>query len=227
MKDTVVNPFSDAPSEPVLTSDSTIIKNSIGSELRDELIKPEKIDTIVKPPIPIEKTAQEKLADSLGNDIGKSIKTELKNYQDSSTSKYEINPNSNDNVEKTNEIIKPQNNSLVKTDNENATKFPIQKNLTKEKKSGTKYSDKVSYNADNETQIATNIWSDGDLFVIQLSSWRSKQKAESLVQKLKSKGNDAFVFEKYIPQKKRKYYRVRVGYFNSLSETKSYLKTIK
>lgn len=227
VKDTVVNPFADVPAEPVLTSDSTIIKNSIGGELRNELIKSEKVDTIVSQPVPVEKTAQEKLADSLGNDIGNSIKTELKNYQDSSTSKFETYIKSNDNTGETNEIVKPQNTSVVKTENKNVSELPIQKVLAKKEKSGTKYSDKVSYNADNETQITKNIWSDGDIFVIQLSSWRSKQKAESLVQKLKSKGNNAFVFEKYIPQKKRKYYRVRIGYFNSLSEAKSYLNTIK
>ncbi len=221
--DTVINPFGNFPSQPVLSEDSTIIKNSIGSELRDELTKPDAIDSSAAVEQPIEEKPENTVADSIGNLIGMQLQDALKTEEDNSTSTYipqqiPAPPV----IGKSKPILIPL--ERVKFTDE---KVNNNKNNSTTDNYGTKYSDNTSYNSDAEEQVAKNIWSDGNLYVIQLSSWRSKSKAASLVKKLKMQGNDAFVFEKYIPQKKRKYYRVRVGYFSTLTEAKNYLKNIK
>lgn len=84
-----------------------------------------------------------------------------------------------------------------------------------------------SYNSDAEQNVKGNIWSDGNIFVIQISSWKSKSVADREAQKLKANGQNAFVMEKFISSKNATYYRVRVGYFNSLQEAEEYTKKLR
>ena len=84
-----------------------------------------------------------------------------------------------------------------------------------------------NYNPDTDKNVRGNVWSDGNLFVIQVSSWKTKSVAENEVAKLKAKGHNAFVFEKYLPSKGATYNRVRVGYFNTLQEAQEYLKKLR
>lgn len=85
----------------------------------------------------------------------------------------------------------------------------------------------TSYNPDTDKNVKGNIWSDGNLFVIQVSSWKTKSVADNEVSKLKTNGHSAFVFEKYVPSKKSTYNRVRIGYFNTLEEAQEYAKKLK
>lgn len=84
-----------------------------------------------------------------------------------------------------------------------------------------------SYNSDSEQNVKGNIWSDGNIFAIQISSWKSKNIADREAQKLKTNGHNSFVMEKFISSKNATYYRVRVGYFNSLQEAEEYIKKLR
>jgi len=82
---------------------------------------------------------------------------------------------------------------------------------------------------DNESGSETNpkstIFKEGTKYSFQVSSWRNKLKAESEAARLKSEGHNAFITDGYI--KGATWYRVRIGYFNSLEETEEYLKKVK
>ncbi len=81
------------------------------------------------------------------------------------------------------------------------------------------------YNTEAETNLKGTIFTDGSKYSFQVSSWKVKAKAESEVQRLKSEGHNAFITEGIV--KGSTWYRVRIGYFNSLEETEAYMKKIK
>ena len=80
------------------------------------------------------------------------------------------------------------------------------------------------YNTSSERIVRGTIFSDGSKYCFQVSSWRDKNKAEEQVGKLKREGHSAFMVETYLPSKGGTWYRVRIGYFNSLQETENYMK---
>ena len=77
----------------------------------------------------------------------------------------------------------------------------------------------------SETNPKSTIFKEGTKYSFQVSSWRNKSKAESEVAKLKSESHNAFITDGYI--KGATWYRVRIGYFNSLEETEEYMKKVK
>ena len=76
------------------------------------------------------------------------------------------------------------------------------------------------YNSPNEKNVGGMIFTDGRVYTVQVSSWREKSKAESQVSKLKSAGYNSFVVEAALSQLDGKWYRVRVGFYDTLSEAK-------
>jgi OOP family OmpA-OmpF porin len=77
---------------------------------------------------------------------------------------------------------------------------------------------------DSKDKLADNTtFSDGKLFAIQLSSWKTEKKADKEVKKLKKKGYNAFVFKFESPNKNETRYRVRIGYFNTLEDAEGYI----
>jgi OOP family OmpA-OmpF porin len=83
------------------------------------------------------------------------------------------------------------------------------------------------YDPSKEKVASGTIFTDGNLFVVQVSSWKGEGKANEQVEKLKSQGHNAFIVEAYVPQKQGTWYRVRVGFFNSLEEAKAYQSKLK
>lgn len=75
----------------------------------------------------------------------------------------------------------------------------------------------TEYNFENERAVRGTIFTDGNLYCYQVSSWKRKNVAEQETQKLKDKGFEAFIMEAEIPGRGI-WYRVRVGYFNSLDD---------
>ncbi|TSA26563.1 MAG: SPOR domain-containing protein [Ignavibacteriales bacterium] len=119
-----------------------------------------------------------------------------------------------DSVQKSTQInIKPY---VEKTKSGNNLKAPVtvKKNETVSKQKN-----------ESETNPISTIFTDGTKYSFQVSSWKNKSKAESEVARLKSEGHNAFITEGYI--KGATWYRVRIGYFNSLQETEEYMKKIK
>ncbi|MBI9071683.1 MAG: SPOR domain-containing protein [Melioribacteraceae bacterium] len=76
------------------------------------------------------------------------------------------------------------------------------------------------YNVEKEENVEGTIYSDGNLFCVQISSWKNKRKAELQVEKYKNKGYNSFYTEIYIAKKRSTWYRVRVGYFDSIIESR-------
>ena len=78
-----------------------------------------------------------------------------------------------------------------------------------------------TYNSDAERMVKRNIWSDGKTYVIQVASFRDKNTAYNQMQKWKDRGYNAFVEAKYLKIYKAIYYRVRIGYYNTLNEAQT------
>ncbi|MBS4034210.1 MAG: OmpA family protein [Ignavibacterium sp.] len=76
------------------------------------------------------------------------------------------------------------------------------------------------YNQLSEKNVGGMIFTDGRVYSVQISSWRERSKAESQANKLKSAGYNAFVVEAALSQLDGKWYRVRVGFYDTLTEAK-------
>jgi cell division septation protein DedD len=69
------------------------------------------------------------------------------------------------------------------------------------------------------------IFKEGTKYSFQVSSWKNKPKAEQEVSRLKAKGHNAFITEGTI--RGVTWFRVRIGYFNSLEEAEAYKEKMK
>jgi len=76
------------------------------------------------------------------------------------------------------------------------------------------------YNVKNEFHAGNMIFTDGNLYCIQVSSFRIRSRAEKEVQRLREMGEKAFIIEANLPELNGTWFRVRIGYFNSLNEAK-------
>jgi OOP family OmpA-OmpF porin len=75
-----------------------------------------------------------------------------------------------------------------------------------------------NYNSAVERNVGKMIFTDGYLYTVQVSSWRSRAKAESEVKRLQDQGYNAFIIIAELPDLDGTWYRVRVGYFNTFEE---------
>lgn len=76
-----------------------------------------------------------------------------------------------------------------------------------------------------EINLKSTIFKEGNKYSFQVSSWKNKSKAESEVIRLKKERHAAFLAEGIVNG--QTWYRVRIGYFNSLEETEQYMKKVK
>jgi OOP family OmpA-OmpF porin len=83
------------------------------------------------------------------------------------------------------------------------------------------------YNISAERNIGNMVFTDGYLYSIQISSWRARGKAESEAKRLESEGFKAFVVIAELPELDGTWYRVRVGYYNSLDEANKIREKVK
>lgn len=88
------------------------------------------------------------------------------------------------------------------------------------------YGKVLPYNYDNEKNVTDVILTDGLNFCIQLSTWRNKQRADEVASIYRKKGFNAFVTETSIPNVSGYFYKVRVGFFSSLTEARETNKAI-
>jgi hypothetical protein len=101
---------------------------------------------------------------------------------------------------------------------------PAKNEITTEQKP-TKENYSISssvYNFSVEKNVKGMIFSDGNLFCFQVSSWKVKSQAEREIKKLKMQGHNAFMTEINLPNRGGNWFRVRVGYFSTLQETENY-----
>ncbi len=83
------------------------------------------------------------------------------------------------------------------------------------------------YDYVNERHVEGNIFTDGNQFCVQQSAWRTEKKANSQANGLKQLGFNAFVVKKYFPKTQKTWYRVRIGYFDTLQEARKVQSQIK
>ena len=79
-------------------------------------------------------------------------------------------------------------------------------------------SETYSYNAKDERQVENMIFTDGNIYCFQVSSFRYRNQAEKEMNRLLDAGQNAFIVEANLPELDGIWYRVRIGYFNSLRE---------
>lgn len=84
-----------------------------------------------------------------------------------------------------------------------------------------------NYNVAGEKNIKGTIFTDGNKYCFQISSWKIKSQAETAVKRLTNSGHNAFIVEAYLPNKGGNWYRVRIGYFNTLEEAESYQRRMR
>lgn len=162
------------------------------------------------------------------DDMDEEKSDEDENYDEESSETEEIKPAE---PVVTNPIVntKPKENKIVfrksKNDSEEIPSArPVNDNETPEANpSESNTGDR--YDVKKEKIVRGVIFTDGNVFVVQKSAWRERHKAEKIVKALKRKGEKAFITEAKIPSKGGTWYRVRVGYFNSLSEAEKYART--
>lgn len=94
------------------------------------------------------------------------------------------------------------------------------KNQTDGNKSVEKKSTTPVVQKDNSKNVKDNIFIENGKYVVQISSWKNKTKAEQEVARYLKKGFQTFLTQAEIPGKGI-WYRVRVGYFNSMEEAES------
>lgn len=88
----------------------------------------------------------------------------------------------------------------------------------------TTASETPDYDFEKEANPKGTIFTDGSKYCYQVSSWRIKDRAEREVERLKAKGLNAFITEAYLQNKGGTWYRVRIGYFDTIEETEASMK---
>jgi hypothetical protein len=76
------------------------------------------------------------------------------------------------------------------------------------------------YNVQNERPVGNMIFTDGNLYCFQVASFRYRYQAEKELNRLLGLGENAYIVEANLPELDGIWYRVRIGYFNSLREAK-------
>ncbi len=135
---------------------------------------------------------------------------------------YFINSMGNDN-DKSN-INSGKNNSSNKVINQQNDRQPLaepiadkENDLSDSENSG----EEINSSPVKIEKITDNIYKYGERFVVQVSSWQSKEKADHQVDLFSSTENKAFIEEAKLGG--TIWYRVRVGYFSALDDAKKYL----
>lgn len=99
--------------------------------------------------------------------------------------------------------------------------------LTEKIKKETKITRKFTpsnYNTYIERNVGQMIFTDGNLFCFQIAAFRTREKAEEEAAQLLAGGENAFVIESYMSELKATWYRVRIGFFKTISEVREYRK---
>jgi|GEM_PF-5674226 len=99
------------------------------------------------------------------------------------------------------------------------TKAEWKKKIQKsEKKSSNSLYRKIG----KEKRVGSLITYDGSQYIVQVSSWRNPSVAEVVAKQWRSKGFDAFIVKSYVRKKRKYYYRVKIGGFDSIEKAKEF-----
>ena len=79
----------------------------------------------------------------------------------------------------------------------------------------------MGYDYSNEKHVGNMIFTDGNTYVFQVASFRTRPQAEQVAQSLNNVGEKAFVVEANLPSLDGIWYRVRVGYYPTLYDAQT------
>ncbi len=79
----------------------------------------------------------------------------------------------------------------------------------------------MGYDDSNEKHVGNMIFTDGNTYVFQVASFRTRPQAEKLARSLVNVGEKAFVVEANLPSLDGTWYRVRVGYYQTLYDAQT------
>jgi len=82
--------------------------------------------------------------------------------------------------------------------------------------------DHTVYNISNEKMLSDLFFTDGQLYCFQVGSFKDKDPAQKLLQKLIYDGHEAYIIKANPFKDEQVWFRVRIGYFNNLAEAKKY-----
>jgi OmpA-OmpF porin, OOP family len=85
----------------------------------------------------------------------------------------------------------------------------------------------IEYDFDIEYNIESFIFTDSQYYCIQVSSWKTREKAAREVEKLRANGHSAFFILYQSKQDNQRWFRVRIGFFDNLQGTKEYLNRVR
>ncbi len=185
------------------SKNNEISKRNVSNKNRDEILK----DTALEQDGPLIISPEQNLSLIESGNDNKAQKNKSEEKEDSQ-----------ERVSKTAELLK----KILEKDE--APETSVKTDLKPESEKAEEKSQSKNYNPTNEKNIQVYYWSDGNQYIIQLSSWKNKEVAQKIVNQLKSKGHNAYVMRAELPGKGT-WYRVRIGYFNSLEEAKNYKRT--
>jgi len=120
------------------------------------------------------------------------------------------------------ESLTPSENIVTEKLNMESQEVPDKKNNNEIKEKAAEPSkSSITKNDDiEEKEVAKNIYHDGFVYNIQVSSWQQRVIAEREVGKLMKRGLPAFLIKAFIPKFNSTWHRVRIGPYNSLKEAK-------
>jgi cell division protein FtsN len=73
-----------------------------------------------------------------------------------------------------------------------------------------------------ERRVNSHIYKVDEGYILQASSWPAKSKAEREAQRLRDFGYDAFITKAYIEKYGATWYRIRIGYFDSIQQAENF-----
>jgi hypothetical protein len=78
----------------------------------------------------------------------------------------------------------------------------------------------IEYDIRSERHVGNMIFTDGNLYCVQVASFRMRNRAETEKRRLQDEGENAYIVEVNLPQLDGTWYRVRIGYFRTLNEAR-------
>lgn len=226
IKDTLLTESGRAPSEQMDTTQKVEeIEEPITKKMKEELRNKVERDTTLAARSTQKDTVDEKPkspaiveTDTLSDTVSYNT-PEPKTEQDIKDQSERLSKNKEKEETKGRKIYNPSTGEYTYVDEEgNPNKSDAGSN--EDEKSQTSDG---KYDSSKERMVKQIIFTDGNIYCFQVSSWKQESKADAQARKRSNDGHDAFVVSADIPGKGT-WYRVRIGYFNSLSETENYMR---
>lgn len=143
------------------------------------------------------------------------VKTEILSVEGETATP--VDDDANDLISDEKEELESPEEDLIESPNNKESK-----NISNESKTEVEKTNSI----DNEYEVAKNIYYDGFVYNVQVSSWKQEKIAQNEVNKLVKGGYPAYKVKVYIPKFDGYWHRVRIGPFTSKQEAEETLKKV-